>query len=436
MLIKFVSTMSTKGLSVLIVLYSQWFLAQQLKTEDYGIFAFVQVLIVGVALFGQGGLQTTITKYGAIFYSEEEGKHLKDLWGYSFKRIVLLIVPSILVFLGALYFSDLLVLLGNHLILTLCVLVFFVLGVQVLIGWYRAADKAYIASMLEQGAYIGLMTAVLTFMVWEGQLLDLTKVFNTFLFSVVLIFSIALFHPYLKSRNLEISKARNNISMDQQFNSYSNRVWLLALSSYALTWGGVLISGIFLSSTETAMVNVAQRIAQVMTFFLLSLNGVVASKFAVANSSESIGLLKIKAQQSTVLLVAFTFPIAMLLLVFGSDILRLFGDNYVNAYPVLVVLLLAQCVNVSVGPVGFLMTMSGQESVVVKVVVISGVISVFASWIGAINWGATGLAVGLSLGLVVKNVYLFVKVRELYGFSMIPGRSDITKYLTNDFQKR
>lgn len=82
-----------------------------------------------------------------------------------------------------------------------------------------------------------------------------------------------------------------------------------------------------------------------------------------------------------------------------------------EGYAVMAVLAIGQVVGVASGPVGYLMNLTGYQKMSARVSVISSMANValtllFLEWIGPV-----GAAIGTTIGIIVRNVWLAWLIR-------------------------
>lgn len=98
-----------------------------------------------------------------------------------------------------------------------------------------------------------------------------------------------------------------------------------------------------------------------------------------------------------------------LFVVFGEKILGLiFGGFYAQGFYVLAVLGVGKIVNVLTGSPGVMMIMSDRQSQFLKFTIISGVIGVALSVLLVGEYGGVGVAAGVSFGVVLLNVLMWL----------------------------
>jgi O-antigen/teichoic acid export membrane protein len=83
----------------------------------------------------------------------------------------------------------------------------------------------------------------------------------------------------------------------------------------------------------------------------------------------------------------------LFLILFGDKLLAIYGPGYAQAYPSLIVLVIAQLVNTLCGPVGALLTMTGHEWYTFWVLGFSTLVNVILTILLIPFWGLAGAAV-------------------------------------------
>ena len=108
-------------------------------------------------------------------------------------------------------------------------------------------------------------------------------------------------------------------------------------------------------------------------------------------------------------------PMALAFIVFGREILSLFGSEFQAGYQALVILTAGQIVNAMTGPVGFLLTMTGNQGAATRVEIASAALQVVLVITLLPIWGIEGAALGIAVATVVRNLVMFVVAWRLTG---------------------
>lgn len=96
--------------------------------------------------------------------------------------------------------------------------------------------------------------------------------------------------------------------------------------------------------------------------------------------------------------------------------MQLFGDEFLAAAPLLVVLSLGQMVNIATGSVGFLLLMSGHERTMKYITICSGTISIALLVFLSQSYGVLGAAWAMAIGMAIQNLTALYFVKRYLGF--------------------
>jgi O-antigen/teichoic acid export membrane protein len=196
----------------------------------------------------------------------------------------------------------------------------------------------------------------------------------------------------------------------------SSRLWVSESMSLAVQWSGVLVAGIFISSSDLAYLSAAQRTASISAFVLIVVNMTVAPRYARLWKDEKIDEMKNLAHISTRVMIGLMIPVVAIFLLFPEYIMELFGEGFSSGALLLSIMALGQFVNVATGSVGYLLNMSGHERDMRNVMLISGpftiVLSILLTW----GYGAVGAASATALGVALQNLMALWMVRRRLGF--------------------
>jgi O-antigen/teichoic acid export membrane protein len=177
----------------------------------------------------------------------------------------------------------------------------------------------------------------------------------------------------------------------------------------------VLLIGLLLETDEVGMYAVAKKTTSLIGFGLLAANMIAAPMISElwhqGRKKELQRMLTLAARG----IFAFTLPVGVLMIVFGKEILALFGPQFSDAYWPLVILAGSQLVNALAGPVGFVMLMTGHQGNASRIVAVSLLINVALSLNLIPAYGLIGAAISMAASLMSWNllmcVYVFRKLK-------------------------
>ena len=123
-----------------------------------------------------------------------------------------------------------------------------------------------------------------------------------------------------------------------------------------------ILIGALKGTTEAGLYAVASRVAILVLFVMNALQSIGAPLFAEAYAADRQSGLRKVVRTFNFVSVAAALPIALLLVLFAEPVLGTFGGGFRAAFPILQILAGMQVVNVLTGPVGVLMSMTGQQN--------------------------------------------------------------------------
>jgi O-antigen/teichoic acid export membrane protein len=166
---------------------------------------------------------------------------------------------------------------------------------------------------------------------------------------------------------------------------------------------------------------IASKGATLVVFALSAINMFSAPLLARSYEAGHIDLImKISRSASLASMVFAVIALATFAL-FGELLIgQLFGDEFLPALPLLLILCGGQFVNAACGPVGLLLNSAGHERTTVAVLSAAAAANVALNAILIPIYGATGAAIATSSTFVLWNVWLVVIAQRKLGFSPLP----------------
>lgn len=182
---------------------------------------------------------------------------------------------------------------------------------------------------------------------------------------------------------------------------------------------GVIMLGMFRSESEVGYYSVAVKLATLTAFVLQAINSMAAPKFSELYHSDRIDELFHVARKSTKLIFWTTTPILLFLVFLGRPVLGLlFGNEFMLAYPAMVLLVIGQFVSSISGSTSFFMNMTGHQDILRNIVFAAAVITVILSLILIPKFGMIGAAFAAMISLSYWNIHILLYIKYKYGRSI------------------
>lgn len=178
----------------------------------------------------------------------------------------------------------------------------------------------------------------------------------------------------------------------------------------------VLIVGLFFSSAAVGIYNVSVLIAGILYIPLLAFNQLfppVASRLYSNNDRKELATIY---SAITRWIFTISLPIALIITVYRTELLSLFGPEFTAGTAILAVFVFAQLCNCLTGPSGYLLMMTDHQYVVMINEWVFGIANIILNILFLYVFGLIGAALASAAVLAVRNI---TKVSEVYYFEQL-----------------
>jgi len=211
------------------------------------------------------------------------------------------------------------------------------------------------------------------------------------------------------------------------YHSKLNMAELSALKSLFMTmimsllaiWSAQFTTAIYLTSSDVAYFATAQRTALLASFVLVSINLIVAPKYADAFKNGSVKEVNYISLVTSRLMILISTPILFFMLMCPSFIMSLFGEDYTAAAPLLQIMAVGQFINAITGSVGYLLNMTNHEKDMRNVVLFSGPLAIILAFVLTKEFGLIGAAYATAIALATQNLLAVWMVKKRLGFNTL-----------------
>ncbi len=179
---------------------------------------------------------------------------------------------------------------------------------------------------------------------------------------------------------------------------------------------GVIVLGMFRPEADVGYYAIAVKLATLTSFILNAVNSMAAPKFSELYHSDKIDELFYIAKKSAKLIFWSTAPILSVLIAFGRPILNIvYGNEFVMAYPALIILALGQFVHSASGATGIFMNMTGHQCVFRNIMLISAVANIGLNFLLTPTYGIYGASIATVISLMFWNITTLLYIRNKFG---------------------
>jgi O-antigen/teichoic acid export membrane protein len=187
---------------------------------------------------------------------------------------------------------------------------------------------------------------------------------------------------------------------------------VVAACELTLQSADVLIISHYLTPTDVAIYFAAAKTMSLIMFVHYAVGSAVANRFAALGARGDKETLRAFVRDA----VHWTFwpslAAAIVLLALGYPLLWLFGPQFVEGYPVMLILVVGFLFRSSMGPAEFLLNMLGQQRLCATVLVTTALLNIALNLALVPAFGLLGAAVATSASLVAGALMSFLAVRR------------------------
>lgn len=183
----------------------------------------------------------------------------------------------------------------------------------------------------------------------------------------------------------------------------------------------VLMIGSFCDSTEVGRYSVAARLALLMSFFLQVSNSAISPNLARLFTEKKIDDMKMLVNRVTGALVIISLLFLLVFLFTGKFILQLWGDEFIDAYNILIILSIGQFFNMATGCSGLLLVMCGFEKIHGNISVFCLILNLILNYLLINSYGAIGAAIATAIVFTLSNLLKMIYVKVKIGILTIPS---------------
>ncbi len=196
--------------------------------------------------------------------------------------------------------------------------------------------------------------------------------------------------------------------------------WITSVSNVFLTNADVMAVALLIGPGEAGIYFAANRLAQLLAFFVISQNIVIGPQLAQAWASGDRGPVAAILRRTTRATTLPTIALGAAMLAGAPWLLGLFGPEFGAAAPALQVLIMASVVNAATGPAEIALNMCGHDRSAMRVSAVNLGLAMVALGLGASLGGSFGVALAVLAATVVRKAMYWSALRRIMGL-----RSDV-----------
>lgn len=351
--------------------------------EVFGEYTYAFTIVTIAMFFAKAGMD-----HGLMYFIPKCGyKHV------SFSMLVNFVI-SIIIIISMFFFTD-----NNALKLSLPLVWLFSLE-QILFGVYRAdgeIKKFYLINSFYAFLLRVIFAIVLYFYFSKDVESILFALYASYIFSIII---------YVIQLRKKIKKIEFNLG----FLKYSLPLLLASFLGVIIDRIDVLMIGNMLDHKSVGIYQVATQISGVLLTILFIFNTVYAPKISQlyhSNKNDEIKKLYIKSTR-VLFIIGFTF--LLFIIFFKTFILQIFGEELIEGETALLFRVIAQVINVSVGSVWVMLSMTGNPKAQMYVNLLACLVNIVLNYLFIPIYGIDGAGLSTMISIGLANIIGYIMV--------------------------
>lgn len=390
-------------------------ISRKLGPEGIGIFYLCFSIVTITAAVGRGGLENVMLRMISINSALNNWKEVKGVYKTGIKLVLYFsLISSIILFLIA---KELAIKIFSkvELYIPLLVMIFSIIPLALLTIYSEILKglKQIKRSQLVQGVLPPGLTVI--FFTLIGKKFDTLGAVGSYNLAVLITFLTGLFF-WIKSTPL--LKGIQGKDESKLLLKSGIHLFFIMIINLLIDRISIFFLGIYYESSDVGVFSIAFRTTMLTTFILTSVNSISAPKFAELYSKKDKKNLNITAVKSARVMSISALPILIVFLFFPKFVLNLFGAGFERGFQVLIILAIAQFINVSFGSVGFLLIMTGYEKTLRNISFLGLAICIILNVFLVPSFGISGAAIATAFVILTKNVVAFIYVKKLLNINI------------------
>ncbi|WP_367756317.1 flippase [Flavobacterium sp. WC2430] len=388
---------------------SMWFITNFYGEADYGTYALaLTVLQILAMVFALGVPNAFVSFAGRI-------DNVEKLKGLLLKSGAIVLISSLFPILcfsfGAQFFSETVFQkpsLLNYFLVASFSIPFMIF--HEIICYYFISVKKIIAYGLFFYVFPSILFALFLIVFYYYNLTGFFT-FLAYVSSIVLTVLIALVVLFYKKTKITFPEIRSKEILKKSFPMMVSGIFLILLN-----WTDILMLGRIESESQIGIYNTAFKLGYLTLFFVLSTNVIIMPKVAALFHQNNFSEMKKVINRSTQLVIVFTIPLAIGIIFFSENLLRLFGEGFIAGKTTLILITLGALFNAMTGNVDQILNMTNHQKGVRNIFFFGFLMNVALN-LGLIpSYGIEGAALASLITNVVVNVVFVIVIKKKLGF--------------------
>lgn len=407
---KSLSSIVIKALGVVFGLGLSIFLARTIGAEGLGIINLSNRIVSIMLFLGLFGMSKVIIKEVAIAHNKKDLEHIGNVMHSAYWLNGLITISlSILLILASPWVAN--SIFEEPKLTYPLIIAFVVMTPQVFSRIFSSGligfRKIWQSNLVDQALSICL-TSVLVFVTWLFvQELTVNMVATCYAIGRVgVTLSVGLFWKKIYKNNVPSKK------IFEKLLKIAKPLFLISIAGTVINKSDIIILGFFSQAKDVGIYVVAARIALLTSVILQISNSALSPKIAALYAENNIKSLEEMIKRITKGLFFIGLFVFLFFIFSGNWILSTWGEEFEEAYWILIILGFGQLVNLSTGAVGIILTMTGHEKTQRNISLCFVAVFLILSFTLIPIYGALGASIATATTILGINITKLIYVKK------------------------
>ena len=408
-----------QGIGKLLAFATQPVLARLLGVQFYGFYTAGVALINGLQILSRFGMENGVVRYVAHYREHDDAARVRGTIVMALLfPIALSLVLSAALFFGAGFISDSGWLKENGAQMVSVLRGFaFVLPFFVFMSMTAWATQGF--KTVTYAAYIQQLIRPGLFLLFVG----VCYVLGAKIFGVVAAYALAMFLAgivglyYLRKLFPPLFDRRSQTRFETKaLFGVSIPMSISQGAQYLNNFSAILILGVFAAGAPVGIFNAAARTATFLTVVRFAFSGIfspIISGLHARQDTQEMGRLYKDVSRW---IFTGAFVLFLVIVVFGPEVMGIFGEAFGAGVTALVVVAVAQLFSSSIGPAPRMLAMTGNQNFAMIATSTSAITGVIVSFILIPRFEVMGAAIGMATAIIVENTGTMSAVKWRLGY--------------------
>jgi len=381
----------------------QIFLARHVAAEAFGGYQYVVSVLSILVIFATMGVDSMVLRYLPAYKATGDSLSAEALIGFSRYNIlqssisISLIVLSVIILMPSIVPDGL----APSVAIGALALPFIGLSLlyQAALAGAQLANLARIPDLICRPIFIAL---ICMFLLPEFNVnTSVLELVIAFILAVILV---AVSFAIIWTKVSDIPAFARAHSVKNEWRSTANNLFTISVAQVLIAQSDVIILGHLRPAQDVALYAVALKYSQFVLFGGVAVNLVIAPLISAKLSLGDTNQLQSAVRSASRAYVLLALPIALLFFLADEFLIGLFGEFYLSAGTLLFILTFGQFLSAFCGPGSYLLTMSDNQRLLLKILAI--MLPINLALVASLTHfnGVKGAAIASALSIFLLNI--------------------------------